>query len=262
MKKIDLSITILLIVAAIILTLSIAGNQVTERTKQYIDKNISFSYVDVKIDEEGKEVFNKVDSFQVFKAFYDENGEVTVQSSNGLDTNVIAPGTSNQITFKVDNTTKRIFYYSVKMYASFSNSEVELPIKVSLKRYDGKYIYGSSENNSYVGNFVDVKDEFALKPNRYSYYTFEWEWPFESGNDELDTLLGNMTVEEPLTLTVNLEFEGLFNATMTPKGIKKDDVTLTTLLIVLLVSAPGVMVGCTTYYINLKRKLTSEQVNG
>lgn len=256
MKKIDLSITILLILAAILVTFSIVSNQVTERTKQYIDKNISFSPVEVEYDEAGNEVFNKVESFEVFKAFYDETGEITVASSSGLDTNIIAPGTSNEVVFKVDNTTKRVFYYTVIMNAVFSNSEVELPVKASLKRYDGVYVYGSPENEDYIGGFKNIKEEYALKPDRYSYYTFEWEWPFEGGNDELDTLLGNMSAEEPLTLTVTLEFEGLFNATMTPKGIKKDDVNATTLLIVALVVAPGILIGCTSYYVILKRKLS------
>ena len=251
MKKIDLSITILLILAAILVTFSIVGNQVTERTKQYIDKNISFSPVEIEYDEAGNEVFNKV-----FKAFYDETGEITVASSSGLDTNIIAPGTSNEVVFKVDNTTKRVFYYTVIMNAVFSNSEVELPIKASLKRYDGVYVFGSSQDGHLIGNFNNIKEEYALKPDRYSYYTFEWEWPFEGGNDELDTILGNMSAEEPLTLTVTLEFEGLFNATMTPKGIKKDDVNATTLLIVALVVAPGVLIGCTSYYVILKRKLS------
>ncbi len=256
MKKIDLSITILLIVAAILVTFSIVGNQVTERTKQYIDKNISFSPVEVEYDESGNETFSKVESFEVFKAFYDETGEITVASSAGLDTNIIAPGTSNEVVFKVDNSTKRVFYYTVVMNAEFSNSEVSLPIRANLKRYDGVYIYGSPDNQDLIGDFKNVKDEYALKPDRYSYYTFEWEWPFESGNDELDTLLGNMAVDEPLTLTVTLEFEGLFNASLTPKGIKKDDVNSTTLLIVALVAAPGVLIGCGSYYIILKRKLT------
>ena len=256
MKKIDLSITILLIIAAIIATLSIVSNQVTERTKQYIDKNINFSYVDVEYDENGKENFKKVDSFEVFKAYYDENGKVTVQSSSDLGDNIIAPGTSNEVLFKVDNTTKRVFYYTVKMNASFSNSDIELPIKVSLKRYDGTYVFGSNEDNKFIADFVNIQDDFALKPDRYAYYIFKWEWPFESGNDELDTLLGNMSAENPLTLTIELEFEGLFNATLTPKGIKKDDVNSTTLLIVSLVVAPGVLIGCGSYYIILKRKLS------
>ena len=110
MKKIDLFITILLIVAAIIATLSIVSIQVTERTKQYIDKNISFSYVDIQHDEDGKETFKKVEKFEVFKAYYDENGEITVKSSGEMNDNIIAPGTSNEVLFKIDNTTKRVFY--------------------------------------------------------------------------------------------------------------------------------------------------------
>lgn len=256
MKKLNIFVALIAIMIVTIVTISLMGQLVTERTKQYIDKNINFSNVDVLVDDSGKEYFEKVDGFEVFKAYYDENGEVTVQSSS-LDENVIAPGTTNSVTFKVQNDTKRVFYYTIVMNATFSNSEVELPIDVSLKRYDGAYIYGSSAENNAIGDFKNVKEEYALKPDRYSYYTFEWEWPFEQGNDELDTLLGNMAVDEPLTLTIDLSFEGLFNAQMTPSGIKKDDVNATTLLIVALVAAPGVLIGCTSYYIILKRKLTN-----
>ena len=173
MKKIDLSITILLIVAAIIVTLSIISTQVTKRTIQFIDKNISFSYVDMQYDENGKETFKKIDKFEVFKAYYDENGKITVQSSSDLDNNLIAPGTSNEVLFKIDNTTRRVFYYSVKMNAYFSNDEVNLPIKVSLKRYDGVYVFGSNDESKLINDFVNVQDDFALKPDRYSYYTFQ-----------------------------------------------------------------------------------------
>ena len=131
-----------------------------------------------------------------------------------MNDNIIAPGTSNEVLFKIDNTTKRVFYYSVKMNAYFSDNEITLPIEVSLKRYDGVYVFGSNDESKLINDFVNVQDDFALKPDRYSYYTFKWEWPFESGNDELDTLLGNISANEPLTLTVELEFvEELANIT-------------------------------------------------
>lgn len=259
MKKLSTFVILILIVIVTLITISLMGNLVTERTKQYIDKNVSFSPVEVSIGDDGSEHIEKLDSFDVFRAFYDETGEITVMSSSIEETNVIAPGTSNSVTFQVVNNTKRVLYYTIVMNATFSNEEVELPINVSLKRYDGAYVYGSGEENKNIGEFKNIKEEYALKPERYSYYTFEWDWPFESGNDELDTLLGNMTVDEPLILSVELEFDALFNATMTPSGIKKDDVNATTLLIVLLVAAPGILIGCTSYYMIMKRKLTESR---
>ena len=47
-----------------------------------------------------------------------------------------------------------------------------------------------------------VKDEASISVNRYAYYTLEWEWPYESGDDAYDTFLGNMAVNEDLTLTI------------------------------------------------------------
>ncbi len=258
MKKLNIFITVIFITIVTIITVSLMGSIITDRTKQYIDKHVSFSPVEVTLDDSGTEHIEKVDDFEVFKAFYDKNGEIVVASGSGLGgDNVIAPGTSNSVTFQVENKTNRVLYYTVNMDAEFSNEKVTLPVNVTLKRFDGVYIYGSSEETKMIGDFKDIKEEYALKPNRYSYYTFEWEWPFEQGNDELDTLLGNMSAEDPLTLKVSLDFEALFNAQMTPSGIKKDDVNLTTVLIVLLVSAPGIFVGCTSYYVIMKRKLSS-----
>ena len=35
-------------------------------------------------------------------------------------------------------------------------------------------------------------------------YIFSWEWPYESGDDEFDTMLGNLAVDEDVTLTVEI----------------------------------------------------------
>lgn len=256
MKKINVFITLIIILIVTIITISLLGSIITDQTKKYIDKNVSFSSVEVVKDEDGTEHISKVDGFEVFKAYYDNNGNIVVSSGSKLDDKVIAPGTENEISFQVENNTNRVLYYIVNMNAYFSCDDVQLPINVSLKRYDGASIYGASQNYL-LDNFKNVKDEYALKPNRYSYYTFKWDWPFEQGNDELDTLLGNMSSENPLTLTISLDFEALFNAQMTPRGIKKDDINLTTLLIVILVSLPGLLICFTTYYVIMKRKLSS-----
>ena len=34
-------------------------------------------------------------------------------------------------------------------------------------------------------------------------YTLEWQWPFE-GDDVYDTMLGNLAVEEEITLTIKI----------------------------------------------------------
>ena len=35
-------------------------------------------------------------------------------------------------------------------------------------------------------------------------YIFSWQWPYESGNDEFDTMLGNLAVDEDVTLTIEI----------------------------------------------------------
>ena len=61
---------------------------------------------------------------------------------------------------------------------------------------------GDDNTWSDVLELNQVKDSASIAVNRYAYYTLEWRWPFESGDDGYDTLLGNMAVDEDLTLTI------------------------------------------------------------
>ncbi len=138
---------------------------------------------------------------EIFRTYY-ENGErvITVQSSDG--DKLIAPGTENSYTFKLSNTGNVALDYTVEVDAYFEPADIFIPITGRLTRYDGKNVVGPS------GEFVDVptldtaEDSATLSAGRYTYYTLDWLWPFESGDDGLDTMLGNLAVEQDLTFTI------------------------------------------------------------
>lgn len=147
---------------------------------------------------------------EIFRVSY-ENGEqvITVNSDDG--DKVIAPGTENSYTFKLKNTGGVALDYTVSVDVYFTPEDISIPITGRISRYDGQWIAG--DGNTYVGvtELDGAADKATLAADKYTYYTLDWIWPFESGNDEHDTLLGNMATEKDLTLTVVIKTTAAVN---------------------------------------------------
>ncbi|MBQ3099825.1 MAG: hypothetical protein IJC50_02430 [Clostridia bacterium] len=138
---------------------------------------------------------------EIFRISY-ENGEkvVTVHSNDG--DKLIAPGTENSYTFKLKNTGNVALDYTVEVDAYFTPADIEIPVVTRLNRYDGEWIVGAREEYADISALDKAEDKAILGAGKYTYYTLDWMWPFESGNDEYDTMLGNLAVDEDLTFTI------------------------------------------------------------
>lgn len=139
---------------------------------------------------------------EIFKLSY-ENGEanITVQSSDGEK--VFAPGTENSYTFKLKNTGNVALDYTVDIDAYVTPADKVIPVVARINRYDGQWIVGASDSYVDIPALDKAADSATLGAGKYTYYTLDWQWPFESGNDEYDTLLGNLAAEgEDITLTI------------------------------------------------------------
>ena len=154
----------------------------------------------------GAEVESRITAsdLEIFRLSYDENGAVTVRSADGTD-KVIAPGTENSCTFKLKNTANSTVDYTLLVTAQISDETVELPIKVRLNSYSGAWLVGGDNSWAEVEDLDGVTDAARLAKNNYATYTLEWQWPFESGSDDYDSFLGNLTDGEDVALTINLE---------------------------------------------------------
>lgn len=143
---------------------------------------------------------------EIFRVSY-ENGEqvITVNSDNG--DKLIAPGTENSYTFKLKNNGDAALDYIVKVDAYFTPGDIEIPITGRLNRYDGKWIAGNEEKYVNVTALDTAEDKATLGAGKYTYYTLDWIWPFESGKDELDTMLGNLADKQDLVFTVVITTE-------------------------------------------------------
>lgn len=150
---------------------------------------------------DGSQVWDTYTQIDLFRVSY-ENGqqEITVLSDNGDE--LIAPGTENSYTFKLKNNGEVALDYTVSVDAYIVPADTQIPMSGRMNRYDGKWVVGSETDYANVQTLDGAQDSATLGAGKYTYYTFDWLWPFESGNDELDTMLGNMAVDQELTFTL------------------------------------------------------------
>jgi LPXTG-motif cell wall-anchored protein len=137
---------------------------------------------------------------EIFRISYKNgSGQVTVNSSNG--DKLLAPGTTNRYQFALENTGNVALDYTLSMEAYFSHQDHPIPIYARVVDYKGNYLLGTAENTVDVLGLNDVQKSGSLTAGYIAPYTLEWEWPFEL-DDQYDTMLGNMAVDEDITLTI------------------------------------------------------------
>lgn len=161
--------------------------------------------------EDGKNVWSTNTQVEIFRVSY-ENGEQTITVKSDGGDKVIAPGTGNSYTFKLKNTGNVALDYTVEIDAYFTPSGIEIPLIGRLNRYDGEWIVGSQEAYAAVSALDAAEDSATLGAGNYTYYTLDWVWPFENGNDEWDTLLGNMAEEQDICFTIVIKTTAMESA--------------------------------------------------
>lgn len=141
---------------------------------------------------------------EIFRVSY-ENGEqfITINSDDG--DKLIAPGSQNAYTFKLKNTGNVALDYNVEIDAYITPGDIHVPITARLNRYDGKWVAGSKDAYADVPALDAAEDAATLGAGKYTYYVLEWVWPFESGNDMLDTMLGNLATDMDITFTIGIK---------------------------------------------------------
>ena len=139
---------------------------------------------------------------EIFSIRYDnESGKTTVRSQD--DMKVLAPGVGSSYTFELENTGDVSLDYTLEMDAWFSHTQYPIPVVVRVTDRVGNYYLGSEEEMVDVLRLSEVKAEGTIAAGYVRAYTLEWEWPFEQ-DDAYDTMLGNLAVEEDITLTIQI----------------------------------------------------------
>ena len=90
------------------------------------------------------------------------------------------------------------------------------PIGVRLRTYSGEYLLGDGKHWEPIYRLDDYVADGTLAVNNYAWYTLEWKWLYDeyiidengtyvgSVNDFLDTLLGNMSADTPVSLCISI----------------------------------------------------------
>ena len=141
---------------------------------------------------------------QIFYAEYGNDGKITVKSDFG--DKVVAPGTENSYDLYVRNVGKVPISYILeaesRITVDVNGKQIEIPVEASFYTPHGSYLLGGEESLDNLGKLDGVKDSSGLSPRHQAKYTLCWSWPFD-GDDEFDTLLGNLAAEgEELTVKV------------------------------------------------------------
>lgn len=139
---------------------------------------------------------------EIFHISYADDGseEITVKSNNGE--NLIAPGSENSYTFKLKNTGDVAMDYVLTVDAYITPADIHVPVEARISRHDQTWI--TDEEFEAIPEVNGTTDSYTLGAGRYSAYTLDWVWPYESGNDEWDTFLGNEAVNQDIVLTIKI----------------------------------------------------------
>lgn len=155
---------------------------------------------------------------EIFKLSYKNNsGEITVNGAKGSTDKLIAPGTTNKYNFTLENPGDAALDYTMSLDATVKGTDEELPVKVRVWDYTNKYLLGNAKQMEDVLDLNTITEKASLGAGRYAAYTLEWEWPFEQGNDEFDTMLGNLAPEDDIVLDVKIKTTAEYDETNDPK---------------------------------------------
>lgn len=144
----------------------------------------------------------------IFKTSYENDERVTTVLSNNGES-VIAPGTEMSYSFAAYNNGNVAVFYEADLNFIFtlndtSQETIDFPLKVRLKTESGKYLIGSADEWVDIKTAKTTKHVSVLGASSYESFTLEMKWLFEGGNDELDTMLGNMASNGGSRLTLGI----------------------------------------------------------
>lgn len=178
---------------------------------------------------------------EIFRISYENgSGQVTVNSENGEK--LLAPGTENTYSFALENTGNNPVKYTMSMEAYFTDGTHVIPVEARVSSHEGVYLCGSADSYAPVLDLNQVADSGSLKAGYIMPYTLQWRWPFEI-DDEYDTMLGNLAVEEDISLTIVIRT----TASYTPdpgSGIPKtgDTSNITLMFTIMVASGAGLLI--------------------
>lgn len=144
----------------------------------------------------------------IFKSSYENDERVTTVLSKDGDS-VIAPGTQMDYTFVAYNKGNVAVVYQTDLDFLFKKADREMPdfdfpLKVRLKTQSGKYLIGDDTHWVDISTAKLTNHVSVLGASSYESFTLELLWVFDGGNDQVDTMLGNMSADGGARVTLGI----------------------------------------------------------
>lgn len=139
---------------------------------------------------------------ELFQSSYQNaSGEVTVHSGN--TDHIVAPGTDGKYTFTLNNTGRQKINYKVWVEAEVTTPMADFPVKA---RMTGRNGWMAGDDDSWVAteSLDGVSEESSLAAGKSSEYTIYWQWPFEQNPDEVDTQMGNLSIDQEISCKIRI----------------------------------------------------------
>ena len=171
----------------------------------------------VKVDEREVMLTTNMDqSLDIFSAEYlSSTGEVIISGAYG--DKVIAPGANVDYTIRIRNSDKTAIDYEIIPKASYT-SDYKIPILIRMIDGDGNYVIGDAKTWVAVEDIKDISDNKTLVKGETEEYVFQWKWDFESGNDSLDTELGNAAATDTIGVKIDAAIHAVANTEIGTNG--------------------------------------------
>lgn len=224
------------------------------------------AYVSFQAEDE-TQIWTSMTDIEIFHVSYVNGNEIVTVNSDDGD-NLLAPGTGHEYTFQLKNTGGTALDYTMEIEAYISPDEYAIPVEVKVKGEEGAYLLGSEQEWAPVLTLNDVQEQMTLEANQYAGYTLEWQWPYETGQDEADTMLGNLAENEDISLNIVIHTTASQDldaaGTQTPgadsetakRKIRTGDMARYGIYVVILLAAAAVIV----YVLAGKRKNRNDEI--
>lgn len=194
-----------------------------ETVREHIESKVPADEAPGMLTQDQEVQWETSTSVDLFKTAYaNENGEITVVSSDG--DKLIAPGTSNTYTFTLKNTGNISLDYTLNLSGVFQIENTYIPIQVRLHR-GGTWLVGDDGTWEDTASLENLAEKGTLGVSRYVSYTLEWRWPFENDEEDMriitdmfDTMIGNTAVTQNVDFELNIATE----AEVTPGAVPTD----------------------------------------
>lgn len=118
----------------------------------------------------------------------DRHGSWEAQGTIAVFDDTIVPGSSGEYQFILKNASEGTLRFGIELSEYRYTSEFAEPFMQYRLKMNGINLDTNAEEWHYVNdlNYYDLK----ILPGTEHMMTLEWRWPFESGNDSNDTVVG------------------------------------------------------------------------